>query len=75
MRPPICEICDRDLTAEEGGLVYFKKRPSDVEWERRMKEENMVGHPPFAGWFCGLHYERAKELSHLPIDEAMAKIK
>lgn len=75
MRPPVCDICDKDLTADEGGLVYFKKRPSDMEWEKRMKETNMVGHPPYAAWFCGEHYDRARELSHLPIDEAMRTIK
>jgi hypothetical protein len=75
MRPPICDICDKDLTADEGGLVYFKRRPSDIEWEKRMKEGKMVGHPPYAAWFCGEHHEQARELSHLPINEAMRIIK
>ncbi|MHA1603837.1 MAG: hypothetical protein ACTSWF_04205 [Candidatus Freyarchaeota archaeon] len=50
MRPPICAICDkRFLDSEEGGLVYFKKRPSDYEWIKKMEEKGMVGHPPLRG--------------------------
>ncbi|MEX2705471.1 MAG: hypothetical protein ACTSUQ_08630 [Candidatus Freyarchaeota archaeon] len=76
MRPPICAICDkRFLDSEEGGLVYFKKRPSDYEWIKKMEEKGMVGHPPYAEWFCGEHYPKAKELEHLTIDEAMKKLK
>lgn len=74
MRPPVCEICDKDLEPGSGGLIYFKKRPSDLEWEKRMKKNRMVGHPPFAGWFCEKHYPRAEELSHLPMDEALRTI-
>jgi hypothetical protein len=74
MRPPICGICDkdfRDVDMDEGGLIYFKKRPSDEEWDRKMEETGMVGHPPYAEWFCKDHYAKAKELEHLTIDEAM----
>ncbi len=56
---------------EDGGLIYFKKRPSDIAWQDRMDKENMVGHPPYAEWFCGEHYERAKKVQHLTIDEAL----
>jgi len=53
MRPPICYICGKKLDyPNDGGLVYFKKRASDREWEERMEREEMVGHPPFAEWFC-----------------------
>ena len=49
MRPPICAICDKKmLDTEDGGLIYFKKRPSDIEWEKRMEQNGMVGHPPYA---------------------------
>ncbi len=75
MKPPICHICDKYLDENEGGLIYFFMRPSDIEWRKRMKEKQMVGHPPYAAWFCGEHYPRAKELSHLPIDEAMKKMR
>ncbi len=72
MRPPICRICDKKLVnLDEGGLIYFNKRPSDIEWGKKMKEIGGVGHPPYAEWFCKKHYEKANELSHLTIDIAL----
>lgn len=72
MRPPECDVCGK----EEGcDLVYFKKRPSDEEWVKKMKEKDMVGHPPYAEWYCAAHVERARELQHLPIDEAKRLMK
>lgn len=72
MRPPICCICDKKLVdLDEGGLIYFKKRLSDKEWERKMKEIGGVGHPPYAEWFCKKHYEKANKFSHLTIDVAL----
>ena len=72
MRPPICYICDKSLdTPNDGGLIYFKKRASDKEWEEMMKKKNMVDHPPFAEWFCGVHYKKAFGLNDLTIDKAM----
>jgi hypothetical protein len=56
MRPPICAICDKDLDGGEGGLVYFAKRPSDIEWDEKMKRLGRVGHPPYAEWFCDRHF-------------------
>jgi hypothetical protein len=70
MRPPICAICESEFF-DEGGLVYFKKRSSDREWDKRMEEEGMVGHPPYAEWFCEKHYEEAESLRDMTIDEAM----
>jgi len=75
MKPPICNVCDKDFGPEEGGLVYFAKRPSDIEWEKRMRRIQGQGHPPWAAWFCGDHYDRARELSHLTIGEAMKILK
>jgi len=76
MRPPICYICEKSLDSpEDGGLIYFNKRASDREWEERMEREGMVGHPPFAEWFCQIHYEKAFELKDLTIDEAMKLLK
>ena len=76
MKPPICDICDEDFRdRDEGGLIYFKKRPEDDEWDRRMKETGMVGHPPYASWFCGEHFEKEKSLEHLTVDEAMKILK
>ena len=76
MRPPICAICDKKmLDTEDGGLIYFKKRPSDIEWNKNMEQKGMVGHPPYAEWFCKEHYEKARELEHLTIDVAFKKLK
>ena len=72
MIPPICLICDRELgDLDEGGLIYFRKRLSDIEWEKKMKEIGGVGHPPYAEWFCKKHYKKANELNHLTIDIAL----
>lgn len=72
MKPPICSICDKKLVdLDEGGLIYFKKRLSDIEWEKKMIEIGGVGHPPYADWFCKKHYEKANKLSHLTIDNAL----
>jgi len=56
-------------------LIYFKKRPSDYEWDRIMEIKRMIGHPPYAEWFCGDHYKKAKELEYLSIDDAMSQLK
>jgi hypothetical protein len=75
MKPPICRICDKTLEgADDGGLIYFKKRPSDIEWEKRMEEIRGVGHPPNAEWFCSRHYNKANELKSLTIDQALKKL-
>ena len=72
MKPPFCRICEKKLVdKDDGGLIYFKKRPSDIEWEKRMEEIGGVGHPLYAEWFCKKHYERANKLKHLPINEAI----
>ena len=72
MKPPICTICDKDLVdPDEGGLIYFRKRPSDIKWEEKMEEIEGVGHPPNAEWFCKNHYKKASELTHLPINEVL----
>jgi len=76
MKPPVCCICDKRLDyPDEGGLIYFEKRSSDKKWDKRMEEKGMVGHPPYAEWFCKEHYEKAKELKDLAIDEAMRQLK
>lgn len=72
MRPPICRICDKKLVdMNDGGLIYFKKRPSDIEWEKRVEEIGGVGHPPNAEWFCKEHYDKANKLKHLIIDKVL----
>ena len=74
MRPPVCCICDKDLDENEGGVIYFKKRFSDLVWDRKMKRTNRVGHPPYAEWFCEKHYQRANEMTNQTIDKAIAQI-
>ena len=72
MRPPICGICGKRMEdMEDGGLIYFKKRPSDIEWQERMERTGGAGHPPLAEWFCAKHYDKAKALKHLTINEAL----
>jgi hypothetical protein len=76
MRPPICRICGKKLAdIKNCGLIYFKKRPSDKEWDRRMEKSGMVGHPPYADWFCCEHYRKVNELEHLTIDKALKNVK
>lgn len=72
MMPPNCCICDAEC--ETDGIVSFRKRPSDEEWDRWVDETGAVGHPPYLAWFCPKHLVEAKKLEHLTIDEAMAKI-
>ncbi len=76
MKPPICTICDKRFPhSDEGGVIYFKKRKSDKKWIKEMERKGAVGHPPYAEWFCGEHYETAKELASLTISEAMQILK
>ena len=75
MKPPICRICDKKLAdMDDGGIIYFKKRPSDIEWKKRMEKIGGVGHPPYAEWFCKKHYEKANKLKHLSIKEALNEL-
>ncbi len=72
MRPPICRICEKKLEeVNDGGLIYFKKRQSDIEWEKRMEEIGGVGNPPYAEWFCKKHYEKANALRDLALGDAI----
>ena len=76
MRPPICVICNKEmLNDDDGGLIYFKKRRSDIKWEKKMEETGSVGHPPYAEWFCDKHFKLAIKWKHLHIDEALKHIK
>ncbi len=72
MMPPYCSIC-MDM-CEMDGLVSFKRRPSDEEWDRMSEQEGFVGHPPYLAWFCPKHIDAARKLTHLTLDEAMAKM-
>ncbi|MBU0527542.1 MAG: hypothetical protein ABH983_01630 [Candidatus Micrarchaeota archaeon] len=72
MMPPVCKICNKDFrNEEECGLLHFKKTEKDDEFDRKCEEDGFVGHPPYAAWFCKEHYEEAKKLINLTLDEAM----
>jgi len=76
MKPPICEICDKRISdMENAGLVYFQKTKADEEWDRRVEEEGIIGHPPYADFFCKEHYILAKKYSKLPRGVAIVSIK
>ena len=76
MRPPICYICGKRFEpSEKVDIIYFKKQDSDIEWEKRMKRERKVEHPPYAEWFCAEHFEAANKLKHLPLHEALKLLK
>ena len=76
MRPPICCVCGKDMDSpNDGGLIYFKKRKSDVKWDKKMKRIHGVGHPPYAEWFCQEHYDIAIKFKDLHIDRALKKIR
>jgi hypothetical protein len=73
MKPPICELCDKDFRKEletdqsSGGLVCF----SDL----KPLDEGLVGHPQGAAWFCKEHYQDAQFLSELSMSMAMEQLR
>ncbi len=69
MKPPICAVCHNRFF-EGGGLIYFVEDSDDKKFNKRFEQEGFVGHPSNAFWFCGLHYNKAKEVSHLTKKEA-----
>ena len=75
MRPPVCIICSKKLDEENGGLIYFKKKESDLKWDKKNEDPHFVGHPPYADWFCKEHYGLALERQGLTIGEAIKEIK
>ncbi|MHA1303108.1 MAG: hypothetical protein ACTSQE_14295 [Candidatus Heimdallarchaeaceae archaeon] len=75
MKPPICSICDKRFNPDDGDIVYFKRTKNVIEWEEMMEREGKVGHPPNAEWFCSKHLSAAEALKHLPVDEAMQKLR
>ena len=75
MKPPICAFCYTRFGPDEGGLVYFRKTPSDEEWYVKASTPGFVGHPPNCGWFCGAHVGKARELSEGTLGEALAAMK
>lgn len=73
--PPMCNICEKDFNASEGGLVYFTETPREKEENKRFNEPGFVGHPSNAVWFCPEHYKLANPLSDLTRAEAMLQLK
>jgi len=73
LRPPECAVCGKEFF-DEGGLIYFKKRDSDIQWDEKMKKNNMIGHPPYAEWFCGEHIKIAQKYKFMTITDAMQEI-
>ena len=76
MMPPTCCLCDEDFGPDDGGfLIHFAMRPSDREWQGRMKATGAVGHPPYAKWFCKAHGQAAQDLSTQTVDVAMKTLR
>ncbi len=75
MMPPVCTICGRHLDPDDGGLVYFRRTESDYEWDRKMEENGMTGHPPYAEWFCSDHLRLALKFKDLTAGSALREIR
>ena len=72
MRPPECAICDVEVDCT---LISFVCTTEDDEWHRRSQEEGFVGHPPNVDWFCANHAPAARALSHVPLSQALRKMR
>ncbi len=76
MKPPICAICEeRGRRPGEFRLIYFKKRETDKEWDKKAAQPGFTGHPPYAAWFCPRHFPEAGKLEHLTIGEALEQLR
>ncbi|MHA1671435.1 MAG: hypothetical protein ACTSV5_12780 [Promethearchaeota archaeon] len=76
MKTPICCICHNRLKdTDKAGLIYFKETETDKKWKQKMEEKGMVGHPPYAEWFCEDHYQEAIKLKENTITEALKILK
>lgn len=72
MRPPICEVCDKDLERTDGALLEFR---NDSPATDVADGTAGVGHPAHMGWFCLEHREDAEALRHLRQNEAVREIR
>ena len=76
MKPPICVICRKNIkNMEEGGLIRFAKTDKDRAWDKRVQKEKIIGHPPYAEWFCEDHYPIARKYRDEPKSVALPKIR
>ena len=75
--PPICSFCNArfDPFKSKGELLHFKISDEDKASNQRMRDKRMVGHPIGAHWFCEAHVDAARELTHLGIGDALAKMR
>ncbi len=74
MRPPICAVChDRDVKGIR--LLSFALSEDDKKQNERFKQKGFTGHPAGREWFCEKHAKIAKCYTHLPLNEALPKIK
>ena len=72
MKSTIYRICDKELAEKDDvGLVYFKKRQFNKDWEKRMEEIVGVSHLSYSEWFFEKYYKKANELKYLSIDETL----
>ena len=70
MKPPECTICNKRFF-DGGGLVYFSETSEDKKQNERLRQKDIVGHPPNAFWFCKDHIISARKLSDLTKTEAL----
>ncbi len=75
MMPPICSICHKRFSPEEGGLSYFAEDEEDKVYNEKLRQPGYTGHPSNAFWFCGLHIAEAKKHQNLYKKDALKILK
>jgi hypothetical protein len=74
MIPPKCVVCGRGDSGDPAcsfHLMRFARTADDDAFER----PGVTGMPPSAAWFCDAHVARAREYAHLPLVEALPKVR
>ena len=70
MQPALCSVCNKDPTQEPG--------PLHGDWlcfaDHCAEPAGMLTHPRGLAYFCSVHLPAAKALTHLPQQEAMARL-
>ena len=73
MKPAVCELYGRDFRAawmesgdggEQVGFADLRELP-----------QGLAGHSQGLGWFCWRHAEAAAALVHLPMEDALARLR
>ena len=77
MMPPNCCLCDNGIeTGHQCELVCFSKTERDRQWHAMAaSEKDFTGHPPDCDWFCDIHVETAKTLSHNDLPTALHQLR